>query len=377
MNLLLLIHSLGSGGAERVLSTLANYWAGKGWQITVVTMTSEASDFYQLDSRVSRIALNLAKDSPNPVFALLNNLKRVVAVRRVLRSLRPDAAVAMMSTANIMLALSSMGIRDLVTVGSERTHPPNAFTQQFWNRARRFSFRYLSSVVALSQQSADWLSEHTSAKHVAVIPNAAIWPLPLQEPVITPTPKPPNTYRLLTVGRLSNEKGFDILIKAFKALADDFPNWHLFIVGDGSDRQTLQQQIDSGGLTHQVKLPGRCGNLEQWYESADLYVLTSRFEGFPNTVVEAMSHGLPVVSFDCTTGPREIIRPGVDGTLVAPQSSHELEVALRDLMMDHDKRERYARQAIEVRSRFALERVVGQWENLFQELGALAKRSAS
>jgi glycosyltransferase involved in cell wall biosynthesis len=374
MKLLLLIHSLGSGGAERVLSTLANHWANKEWQVTVVTMTSEATDFYQLDNRIRRIALNLARDSTNSVVAVINNLHRVLAVRRLLHKIQPDVALAMMSTSNIVLALASLGIRNIVTVGSERTHPPNAFTQNFWNRARRLSYRYLSAVVTLTQESAGWLIANASPKKVAVIPNAAIWPLPPQTPIIKPPPNS-NGYRLITVGRLSHEKGFDLLIQAFSKLASDFPDWELVIIGEGPERVQRQAQIDMLGLTRQIKLPGRCGNLQQWYESGDLYVLTSRFEGFPNTVVEAMSHGLPVVSFDCTTGPREIIRPGIDGVLVAPEDRKELEVALRDLMTDHDKRRQFGQHAIEVRSRFALERVVDLWEALFNDLRSTSKKA--
>ena len=374
MKLLLLIHSLGSGGAERVLSTLANHWAHKGWQVTVVTMTSEATDFYQLDNRIRRIALNLARDSTNSVAAVINNLQRVLAVRRLLHKIQPDVALAMMSTSNIVLALASLGIRNIVTLGSERIHPPNAFTQNFWNRARRLSYRYLSAVVTLTQESAGWLIANASPKKVAVIPNAAIWPLPPQTPIIKPPPNS-NGYRLITVGRLSHEKGFDLLIQAFSKLASDFPDWELVIIGEGPERVQRQAQIDMLGLTRQIKLPGRCGNLQQWYESGDLYVLTSRFEGFPNTVVEAMSHGLPVVSFDCTTGPREIIRPGIDGVLVAPEDRKELEVALRDLMTDHDKRRQFGQHAIEVRSRFALERVVDLWEALFNDLRSTSKKA--
>lgn len=357
-----------------MLSTLGNYWAKKGWEVTVATMTSSQSDFYALDERITRCALNLATESGNPISGLFNNIKRVMAVRKLLHDIKPDVAISMMTTANILLALASIGKPGLVTVGSERTHPPNAIHERFWKFARRYTYGRLSSVVALSKESGKWLREHTNAQQIVTIPNPVTWPLPVQLPTLKPTNKPSGQYRLLTVGRLSPEKGYDLLIKTFSQLVPQFPNWQLVIVGDGQQRDQLQAQITDANLTTQVLLPGRCGNLATWYESADLYVLSSRFEGFPNTVVEAMSHGVPVVSYDCVTGPREIIRHNIDGVLVAPENIAELTLALGELMRDPVKREKLAARATDVKTRFAIENVTQQWRDLFQKLGVPAEK---
>ena len=335
-------------------------------------MTSSQGDFYALDERITRCALNLAAESRNPISGLLNNIKRVMAVRKLLHDIKPDVAISMMTTANILLALASIGKRGVVTIGSERTHPPNAINERFWQIARRYTYGRLSALVALSKESSKWLSEHTNARYVVTIPNPVTWPLPAQMPIIEPPAKPSGQYRLLTVGRLSPEKGYDLLIKAFSQLSPQFPNWQLVIVGDGPQRDELQTQITDADLTTQVVLPGRCGNLTSWYESADLYVLTSRFEGFPNTVVEAMSHGVPVVSFDCITGPSEIIRHNVDGVLVPPEDIAALTSTLGQLMQDPVKREQLAKRAIDVKTRFAIENVTQQWCDLFRALGAPA-----
>jgi glycosyltransferase involved in cell wall biosynthesis len=370
LKLLFLIHSLSSGGAERVLSILANYWAEQGWEVTIATMTSSQSDFYAIDDRIIRHELNLATDSSNPVAAMINNVKRVMAVRKLLRSTRPDVAISMMTTANILLALASIGNRQLVTIGSERTHPPNAVRERFWEIARKYTYQWLSVVVVLSDESAKWLLEHTNARHVTTIPNPAVWPLPTHPPIIEPPIKADGQYFLLTVGRLSPEKGYDLLIQAFAQMAPQVRHWTLIIVGDGPQRDELENQIAAVGLNDRIVLAGRCGNLGSWYQSADLYALTSRFEGFPNTVVEAMAHGLPVVSFDCTTGPRDIIRNNIDGVLVTPEDVAQLTTTLRDLMQNHVKREQLAKRAIEVKDRFTLMRVVQQWEDLMSDLGA-------
>jgi len=121
-------------------------------------------------------------------------------------------------------------------------------------------------------------------------------------------------------------------------------------------------------LAGRVFLPGWIGNLGEWYERADLYVMSSRFEGFGNTLAEALSYGLAAVSFDCDTGPRDIIRHEVDGLLVPPENVARLSNALDRLMGDPVLRQSFGKRAIEVRERFSMERIAGMWEQLFLDV---------
>ena len=113
---------------------------------------------------------------------------------------------------------------------------------------------------------------------------------------------------------------------------------------------------------------GRAGTGGEWYERADLYVMSSRFEGYPNTLAEAMAHGLAAVSFDCDTGPRDIIRHEVDGLLVPPGDVAALTAALDRLMDDATLRQQFAERAVDARRRFSMERIAGTWEDLFKEI---------
>ena len=368
MNLLVFIHSLHSGGAERVTANLANHWAGKGWRVTVVTLASESLDFYELHPAVNRIALDLAEESANPLVAIINNLRRILALRRVLRKLRPDVALAMMSSANILLTLAVVGLRGIATVGSERVYPPRFPLGTIRETLRMHLYARLTAVVALTEESATWLRQHTQARDIVCIPNAAFWPLPEMQLHLKPPDMPKGQRLLLAVGRLCEQKGFDLLIALFQRIAKDFPSWMLVILGEGPDRKSLKEQVESAGLADRILLPGRAGNVGQWYEAADLYVMTSRFEGFPNTLAEAMAHGLSAVSFDCDTGPRDIIRHGVDGLLAPADNVDVLEKALRRIMSDESLRRRFAARAMEVRERFSLEKVAGMWERLFDEV---------
>ena len=368
MNLLIFIHSLHSGGAERVTTNLASHWAEKGWQVTVVTLASIADDFYQLHPAVQRIGLDLTGASGNTLAAIGNNLHRVQALRRVLQHIQPDTALAMMSTANILLALATVGLRSIRTIGSERIYPPRIPLGRPWEILRAWSYGRVDAMVALTTESTTWLRKHTKARQIPVIPNAVSWPLSLQKPHLDVPPRVNGQHWLLAVGRLDKQKGFDLLISAFQNLTAEFPSWKLFILGEGADRSALQAQITAAGLDNYIRLPGRAGNVGQWYEAADLYAMSSRFEGFPNTLTEAMAHGLPAVTFDCDTGPRDIVRHEVDGLLVPADDVAQLEAALRRLMGDALLRQQMGARAVEVRERFSMQRVTRMWEELFEDL---------
>lgn len=185
----------------------------------------------------------------------------------------------------------------------------------------------------------------------------------------------PGRHYLLGVGRLHPDKGFDVLIDAYARLAGRFPDWDLLILGEGDERARLAAQAEAAGLAGRVYMPGRGGNVADWYESADLYVLSSRFEGLSNTLLEAMASGLAPVSFDCDTGPREIVREGVDGLLVRPVGQADaLADALAGLMSDPQARARLAAEAVTTRERFSAARVLGLWQQLFDD--ALGRSSS-
>ena len=376
MRMLIYIHSLDNGGAERVVANLANYWVSKGWEITVVTVASAASDFYVLDPAVRRIALNLTGSSGNVFAGFLRTVKRAIALRRALKLVRPDIALSAMHTANVILAIAARGLPDVRAFGSEHNFPPKAPMGIIWETMRRHAYGQLTAVVALTQECGNWLTLHSHARHIRVIPNAVCWPLPNHEPNILPsTFCLPGRKILLGVGRLSVEKNFSTLIGIFSHLALKHPTWDLVVLGEGPLRNALYSQVQAAGLEQRVFLPGSVGNLGDWYERASMYALSSHFEGFPNTLVEAMAHGLPAVSFDCDTGPRDIIRHNIDGVLVRPDDVVDMEVALDKLMGDAALMENLGSRASEVRERFSMKKISSMWEDLFMAPTALAARA--
>lgn len=376
MKVLLYIHSLENGGAERVVANLANFWVSIGWQVTFVTVAPCVTDFYVLDPAIRRISHDLADRRRGAAAGALRNAKRVLALRRTLQGVRPDVALSAMHTANVVLALAARGLPDLLALGSEHNFPPLSPMGLVRETLRRVAYGRLQAVVALTHECAGWLDAHTLAPRVPTIPNPVCWPLSDQKPRRSPASCcRPGRQILLGVGRLSMEKNFPALIEVFSRLAVRHPGWDLIILGDGPTRSALDAQVHAAGLEQRIFLPGRVGNMREWYARADLYAMTSLFEGFPNTLLEAMACGLPVVSVDCDTGPRDIIRHWIDGFLVAPGEPDELESALDKLMGNQRLRESFGARAIEVRQRFSMEKISGMWTDLFRELSAQAGRS--
>jgi len=366
MRLLIYIHSLENGGAERVVANLANYWASIGWALTIVTVAPRTSDFYRLDSAVERVSLDLADTRPNLLAGIVRTVRRVRALRRVLLAVQPEVALSAMHTANVVLAAAAWGLPGLCTFGSEHNFPPKAPMGILWETMRRQAYGRLSAVVALTQECAHWLTLHTGARKIVVIPNAVTWPLPAHAPRLDPRRCcAPDRHILLGVGRLSAEKNFAALVGAFGLLASRHPHWDLVILGEGPERAALEAQVRAAGLEGRVFLPGRVGNPGEWYSQAALYGMSSDFEGFPNTLVEAMAYGLPAVSFDCDTGPRDIIRHGVDGLLVPAGDAALFGAALGRLMGDDALRHTFAARATQVRERFSMPKIAAMWEALF------------
>ena len=195
------------------------------------------------------------------------------------------------------------------------------------------------------------------ADHVYVIPN------PVRK--IDSKYAPLVNKKIISVGRLDYQKGFDNLIQGFAVLHSKYPDWELNIYGDGSLRENLQKQIDRLELSNTVHLCGRTNNIDSKLDESSLFVLSSRFEGFPMVLVEAMSHGLPCVSYDCPNGPSDIIQNGHNGLLVENQNLSALIHAIETLINDPVERKRLGHNAPESISSFSEETIVQKWHELF------------
>ncbi|WP_404363723.1 glycosyltransferase family 4 protein [Marinobacter sp.] len=362
--ILFLVSSMQGGGAERVAALLCNYWVEAGHQVVLMpTFSGRGECLYPLDERV-RLEY-LADRVGSKSKARWNGVRRLLALRLVMWEFQPDAVVSFLTHVNVAALIAASGLSFPVVV-SERTNPALFQLSRFWTFGRRLLYRRASSVVVQTSLVGEWVTANCPGARIEVIPNPVVFPLPAGEPRLSPeTLVGEDRSLLLAVGRLGPEKGFDRLLDAFQRVAREYPAWDLAILGEGPERAALEKQITDLGLAGRVHLPGRAGNLGDWYDRADVYVLSSHFEGFPNTLVEAMAHGVAAVSMDCATGPADIITPGRDGLLVPPETGAAgLAKALSSLMADPELRESMAAEAVDVREHFAIERVARQWNDV-------------
>lgn len=364
MRVALVISSLHAGGAERVISIMANYWAHKGWDVSILTLAAgDDVPFYELDLTVKHLPLDLAWVSANRLMGALSNLRRIWVIRRALARLRPDVVISFMDSANVLTLLASRGLR-LPVVVSDRIDPAAPDLGRIWRRLRDSAYGTANVVTVQTARAKDYFRPAVRANCV-VIPNPVF---PVSPESSTGTEAAVVRPAIVFMGRLIRQKGVDLLLAAFARVRERFPEWHLVIIGEGPLRTKIEAQIAELGLEDLVALVGKVRHPEAVLRQADLFVLSSRYEGFPNALLEAMACGLPAVSFDCPSGPREIIRDGVDGILVPPGDVDGLSAALARLMSDEAERHRLGRRARDVTERFGLEKVMGIWEETLQRL---------
>ena len=317
-NIIVLVSAMNMGGAQRVVSILCNHWSSNGHNVTLIsTYTDEQINHFHLDKNINLKYLdNSPYLSKNNIF---NIFCKLIFLRRLIKSHNPDLVISFLTRVNVATALSSIGIKSPIII-CERSWPPflSLSNGLFW--FYRALFKRVSKIIVQTDKSKSWLNTNFSGLKVEVIPNPIIYPLPAN----SISPVDPNTvisqYKkiILASGRMHKFKQFDMLIKSFSMIKDDHPDWNLIILGDGEGRDELNSIILELGLSNRVYLPGNVGNMSHWYKRADLFVLSSILEGFPNVLLEAMAYGVPSISFDCNTGPRDMIQNEINGILVNP-----------------------------------------------------------
>jgi GalNAc-alpha-(1->4)-GalNAc-alpha-(1->3)-diNAcBac-PP-undecaprenol alpha-1,4-N-acetyl-D-galactosaminyltransferase len=343
------------------MSLMANHWVEKGWSVTVVTLSATETDFFPLDSRVSRISLRQEGSSLGAVDAGWKNIARVLALRAALRTTHPDAVISFTESMNVLTLLATSFTTTPVIV-AERTDPRQHVIGIAWSTLRKRLYPRAAAVVVQTRSVLEWAVARVAKDKAFVIPNPVAQETSQPEITVGAFPQP----FVLGVGRLTQEKGFDLLLRAFERPSLRYSDWSLVVLGEGSERASLEQLAEELGIAGRVHMPGLETTPAAIMAQASLFVLPSRFEGFPNALLEAMACGLPVVSFDCPSGPGEIIQSGVDGILVPPGDVPAMADAMQQLMGHPETRELLGRRARGAMHRFGTETVMTMWEDLLK-----------
>ena len=376
------------GGVERITASKANYFASLGYEVYLITSSQAGRDFYyEVDSRVKHIDLDIRYD-------LSENLPRLKAywpmqkkyrlhhqrLARVLMEIQPDITIASGYHENRFVYKIKDGSIKVI-----EHHNPKSWNVLMYNSVLRaipnpslktrlsFSLRMLWGRLMTLKYS--WYDKHYDVlvllteedqqgfkwhHHTEVIPN----PRPLEFDSSATLDNP----IVLAVGRLVPQKDMGELISIWSRLAYDYPEWQLHIVGDGYMRDSLESQIDELGLRKQVVLQGNTTNVALYYMRASISVSTSAYEGFPLTMLETITAGLPLVTYACPCGPRDLIQDGSNGFLVEMGDKATFEARLRILMNDIELRKRMGRNARESAELYTHDRVMQKWDVLFKSL---------
>jgi glycosyltransferase involved in cell wall biosynthesis len=370
----LLAHAWGMGGTIRTTLTMAAHVAGHRdvEVVSVYRMRDEPMFAFAPGLRVRALhdrrrdgllarmpsLLIHPEDYAYPWCSLQTDL----ALLRWLRSPRADVVVTTRPAFNLLAA--RLAPRGVVTVGQEHLHFA-AHRPRLAADIRRHYPRLDALTVLTTHDERDYRELLAgAATRVARIPN------PLPPSLTRPAASNPTAPTVIAAGRLNTQKGFDLLIAAFATVAAAAPGWRLRIYGAGPERERLQSQIDGLGIGDRVALMGRTRQLGEAMAAASVFVLSSRFEGFGMVIVEAMSHGLPVVSFDCPHGPHDILREGRDGVLVPPEDVDALAAALLELIGDPSRRRALAETALRRSRDFDVATIGPDFEGLLATLRA-------
>ncbi|RJP27568.1 MAG: glycosyltransferase family 4 protein [Candidatus Omnitrophota bacterium] len=349
------ISDLGSGGAQRVLTTLANSWARAGRKICIITFSTPENDFFPLEPTIHRIVIDGMSASSNPFSAVFFNLKRIIRIRRAIKKSGAPIVVGFVGSTNVLVIFAAIGLHLRVVI-SERNDPARQSLGTLWDFLRRHVYRYADVVTANTRGALETLAKFVPSAKLALVPNL------LSIPELNQASQ--KRSALLAVGRLSHQKAYDILLAAFAEVSSHFPHWRLEIVGEGELRENLKEMANQLGISQNVIWRGHQSNPFVFYRKTEIFVLASRYEGMPNAMLEAMVCGMPVIVTDASPGPLEYVKHEKTGLVVPVENVQLLSDAMMRLIRDTDLRKRLGQAGKERVAECEIRHGLPVWEHV-------------
>lgn len=382
----LLLHAYGRGGTIRTVMNQATALTEAGWRVEIVSVLRRRDDVeFPLHPDVPVTALvDLREDTepPKGPFAKLRAGRRArrlaeppqeipegeFGFRHFSRYAEEEIIRFMAGLRDGILVTTRPGLNLLAarhaTAGVVRVAQEHMNHGTYRPDVRR---RVVAEYPAFDAVAV--LTERDRAEYARLLPGTEVVRIPNAVHTLDQAPAEPGRSTIaLAAGRLAPQKGFDLLIDAWAGLVAEHPDWQLRIYGSGEDRAELRERIEEHHLYNHVLLMGHTAELDKELAKAALYVLSSRFEGLPMVMIEAMSHGLPVVAFDCPTGPADVLTDGTNGLLVPPQDVEALSGALERVMDDPGLRSRFGETAALAATAYGPDQVHPHWARLFTRL---------
>lgn len=366
-------HITNNGGVERILTLKANHLADKGYEVSIISVADTFDKpFYDIDPRVKLYSLGCDD------FFAYHGLKKKLRFKRnvrtfvdkitpLLEEIRPDIAISTFDKYSRFIYMVRDGSKKIL----ERHYAKHKRAQymaklekcafgrmltRFYRRKEYRIIRKYDRFVVLTEEDKGMWGE---LPNIIAIPNCLTF-----RPA---APSPLDGKRIIALGRLSKSKRFDALARMWSEISGRYPDWKLVIYGNGDD-PGLQKMIARPEVGRQTEVHPATSNVERELLDSSIYAMTSRYEGLPMVLLEAISCGLPAVSYACHCGPRDIIEDGVTGFLVDPGDEKTFVEKLALLIEDEERRREMGKAAYESADRFSRERVMRRWMDLFETL---------
>lgn len=356
------IPRMGNGGAERVLATLANELSKENYEVLIVSLTSDDS-FYKLQDDVKIIGAGYKVSKNNKLIRtinlLVNGVKSLSYLSRTIKSWEPDIVVSFLTHTNILSLIIKLFRSDIKLVVSERCEP------RVRNFPTKITTKYLYTladvIICQSEVVAGFFPNFAQNK-IKVIQN------PVNIESISNKYIEKRRKAIIGVGRLFEQKNFALLIDSFSDINTEFPEHILEIYGEGHLRGQLQHQIARLGLENKVYLMGVRDNVMKHVSDAELFVMSSNFEGFPNALIEAMASGMPVISTDFSTGvARELIKEE-NGIVVPVGDRTSMTMAIRKILSNSDYQKNMSKENRKIKNSLSTEKILNKWIDVFGEV---------
>ncbi len=364
MKLVLVLPSLGAGGAERVAATVANHLVQSGTATTLLSLDHESEASYvELCPDVQVRRLGLAGPSVGIGSAIASNLRRVKLLKTAIAAESPDCVLSAVTETNVLTLISAWGSWPVLVW--EHTDPWRWQLKRAWAMMRWLLYRRAKMVIVLSHHHQKYFTRWGWNSRVRVIPNMAREPARLIER--TPLVDLRGSF-VLAVGRLDRCKGFYQLLDLFKQVNESHPEWSMVIVGDGQEANGLKAYAHSLQIDDAVQFTGAVKDVSLYYQRAQLFISLSTVEGFPMAVIEAMTFGLTVLVNSYSPAVKEIIDHGKNGFVVDRDNHDQLFKITDMLIQDSMLRRQVGDQARRIIQRFSETDVINQWKSLIREV---------
>lgn len=349
------INNLGKGGAERVIIQLADKFQSAGYNVKIIT-SFKAQDEHVLPQNIIRVNLETRQDFGS---RLKRNIKLILKLRRIIKEEQPDILISFMQEPNFRAILSTIGTK-VCNIVSVRNDPNKEYAGLIGKIVGRYVLPLADGCVFQTEQAQSWFPTNLQNKSTIIYNEVS-------ENFFLANYNPKKN--IVAVGRLSEQKNHKLLIQSFSRIANEFLDRNLYIYGDGVLKKELENLINKLGLHNRVYLMGTSNDIPDILEEAELFVLSSDYEGMPNALLEALAVGVPSISTNCPSGgPELLISQNVNGILVPVGDSLQLSIAMRKILSDDILKQKLSQNAKILAEGYRPSSVFQKWESYINKI---------